>query len=210
MFETSVFVNSPFDSEYAPLLEAILFCIVNSGLAARLANERLENGENRFQKIVAMARQCKYSIHDLSKCKSSAADEFMRMNMPFELGLDFGIRFTDNTLPSDKKFLIFEREAYDLKKALSDLSGQDVEHHRNDYQNVIKKVRNFLKVEANLDVPGPALIRAQYETFQGWMLELKIHEGHSEEDALQLPTSERLEAMKKWVEEGRPDSFVPN
>lgn len=209
MFDTSVFVNCPFDTEYAPLLEAILFCIVNSGLTARLANERLENGENRFDKIVEMARQCKYSIHDLSRCKSEEAGEFLWMNMPFELGLDFGIRLASNELPSEKKFLIFEKEPYDLKRALSDLSGQDVEFHRNDYQNVIKKVRDFLKVEANLNIPGPALIRAQYETFQAWMLELKIHEGHSEREALQLPTRERLEAMKAWVETERPDSFVP-
>jgi hypothetical protein len=53
-FERSVFVNCPFDSDYAPLLEAALFCLVYFGFSPRLANERLEAGENRLDKIVEM------------------------------------------------------------------------------------------------------------------------------------------------------------
>lgn len=64
-FEGSVFVNSPFDDEYAPLLEAALFCVVYFGFTPRLANERLETGENRLDKIVEMIKCSKYSIHDL-------------------------------------------------------------------------------------------------------------------------------------------------
>jgi len=44
-FETSVFVNCPFDDDYAPLLEAALFCTVSLGFVPYLANARLEAGE---------------------------------------------------------------------------------------------------------------------------------------------------------------------
>jgi hypothetical protein len=206
-YETDVFINCPFDDEYAPLLEAILFCITYVGLNARLATERLEAGENRLDKIFELARGARYSIHDLSRCQSQAANEYARMNMPFELGLDLGIRRSAADLPSPKKFLIFERNPYELKRTLSDLAGQDVFAHKEDYLEVIRGMRDFLKVEARKDIPGATRIISDYETFQGWMLEKKINEGHSERDALRLPTSERLQEMRTWVDEGKPVEF---
>ena len=47
----------------------------------------------------------------------------------------------------------------------------------------------------------------EFATFQGWMTEKKIYEGHSEDDAVHLPTQERLEEMGIWVELGRPAEF---
>lgn len=91
-FETDVFVNCPFDHDYAPLLEAMPFCLVHSGMNPRLATERLENGENRLEKIYGLACGAKYSVHDLSRCQAVAAGDYARMNMPFELGMDLGIR----------------------------------------------------------------------------------------------------------------------
>jgi len=66
-YNSSVFINCPFDDEYAPLLEAMPFCVVRFGLVPRLANERLETGENRLDKIVEMIKLSKFSIHDLSR-----------------------------------------------------------------------------------------------------------------------------------------------
>ncbi|MGN7871608.1 hypothetical protein [Paracoccus sp. 22332] len=142
----------------------------------------------------------------LSRCQSRAADEYARMNMPFELGLDLGIRRSADNLPSPKKFLIFERRPYELKRTLSDLAGQDVDAHHEDYQEVMRKTRDFLKVEAERSLPGTARIVADYETFQAWMIEKKLGEGHSERDAMRLPTSERLEEMRAWMAEGKPVS----
>ncbi len=85
-FDRAVFINCPFDEDYAALLEAALFCVVYFGFSPRLANERLEAGENRLDKIVSLIRGSKYSIHDLSRCKAKDTAEFFRMNMPFEHG----------------------------------------------------------------------------------------------------------------------------
>lgn len=207
-FETDVFINCPFDDEFAPLLQAMLFCIVYAGLTPRLATERLEAGQNRLDKIYDLARGSRYSIHDLSRCQVHAVGEYSRMNMPFELGLDLGIRRAAGDLPGDKRFLIFERNAYETKRALSDLAGQDVEAHGDSYEKVIIKLRNFLKVEAECDLPGAARIKADYETFQGWMLEKKLHEGHAVQEALQLPTTERLDEMRLWIAAGKPVAFA--
>ena len=206
-FERTVFVNCPFDEDYAPLLEVALFCLVYFGLLPRLASERLEAGENRHDKIIEMIKGAKYSIHDLSKCKSAAEDEVFRMNMPFEYGVDVGLRHSGLPPLEQKKFLIFEKDQYDLKAALSDIAGQDVEYHECDFEKVIRKVRDFFRVEAKIAAPGPARLISDYATFQGWMTEKKIHEGHSEENTLNLPTAERLEEMKLWNDAGRPTEF---
>jgi hypothetical protein len=100
------------------LLEAAIFCVVYFGFAPRLANERVDSGENRLDKIVEMIRGSRYSIHDLSRCRSDGAGEFFRMNMPFEFGVDMGFRRSGESRFANKKFLIFEREQYDLKRAL--------------------------------------------------------------------------------------------
>jgi hypothetical protein len=206
-FETSVFVNCPFDSNYAPLLEAALFCIVSLGFVPYLANARLEAGENRLDKIVEMIRRSKYSLHDLSRAKAASSGDLFRMNMPFEFGIDVGLRRSGVAPLDRKKFLIFESRPFELKAALSDVAGQDVAHHNQDYELVLSEVRDFLRVEAGVYAPGPARLLSQYVSFLGWMTDKKIFEGHSEEQAKKLPTRERLDEMEAWIALGRPPEF---
>lgn len=208
-FSRTVFVNCPFDEEFAPLLEAALFCLIYFGFSPRLANERLEAGENRLDKILGLIRGAQYSIHDLSRCQARESAEFLRMNMPFEFGIDVGLRRSGIKNLAKKKFLIFEHTQYDLKRALSDTAGQDVDFHSGDYELMIKKVRNFFRVEAEISAPGPSRLISDYATFQGWMTEKKICEGHSEEDTVKLPTRERLDEMKIWNKLHRPTVFNP-
>ncbi|MHC8509737.1 MAG: hypothetical protein ACYYKD_10190 [Rhodospirillales bacterium] len=208
-FNRTVFINCPFDEDYMELLEAMLFCLISLGFTPRLANERLETGENRLDKIVEMISAAKYSIHDLSRCKAEKASDYFRMNMPFEYGLDLGLRMSGVAKMKNKKFLIFEGRQYELKKALSDAAGQDVEWHDDNYKNVIRKVRNFFYVEAGVTgAPGSARVINDYATFQGWMMDKKIYEGHSEADALNLPTRERLDEMQAWIKCGKPSGFT--
>lgn len=208
-FSKAVFVNCPFDDDYAPLLEAALFCIIYFGFTPRLANESLEAGENRLDKITNLIFNSQYSIHDLSRCCAKEEGEFLRMNMPFEFGIDVGVRRSGIDKMAEKKFLIFEENPYDLKQGLSDIAGQDVEFHKNDFEVVIQKIRNFFRVEAGVPAPGPSKLLTDYSTFQGWMTEKKIEEGHSEMEALELPTREILDEMKKWVHLKMPDTFIP-
>jgi len=131
------------------------------------------------------------------------------MNMPFEYGVDFGFRRSDDETFNSKKFLIFEDEPYELKRALSDIAGQDIEFHRCRYELIIKKIRNFFRVEMDVQAPGPTRLIADYATFLGWMTEKKIFEGHSEDEAVNLPTAERLEEMNVWIRLGKPFEFDP-
>lgn len=81
-FDRSVFVNCPFDDEFAPVLQSIAFCIVHLGFFPRLAPENADNAAARLDRIAELIRGSKYGIHDLSRCKSVRADEYARMNMP--------------------------------------------------------------------------------------------------------------------------------
>ena len=51
-----------------------------------------EYAEEKIDKISELIRESLYSIHDLSRLKSSQVGEFYRMNMPFELGVEYGCR----------------------------------------------------------------------------------------------------------------------
>jgi hypothetical protein len=65
-FDRNVFINCPFDLEYAPIFEAIVFAVHDAGFRPKCARERLDSGEIRLQKIVELIRASRYSIHDLS------------------------------------------------------------------------------------------------------------------------------------------------
>ena len=89
-FDTNVFVNCPFDEQYASILQALLFCLLRFNLNPRIATERNDSGEARIDKILKLVQSSRYSIHDLSRCQAQTAGEHYRLNMPFELGIDFG------------------------------------------------------------------------------------------------------------------------
>jgi len=129
-YETNVFINCPFDDEYYSLLRPLLFTIVYLGFNPRIASERSDSGENRVDKICELIRQSKYSIHDLSRLKSSKVREFYRLNMPFELGIEYGSRLFGPSFMSAKQCLILEKNFYDFKRALSDISGVDIKAHK--------------------------------------------------------------------------------
>ncbi|PCD75585.1 hypothetical protein CLN94_13160 [Pseudothioclava arenosa] len=127
------------------------------------------------------------------------------MNMPFELGMDLGVRRAGNEQLSTKQFLIFEDQPYETKRTLSDLGGQDIVWHKGDYQLVIKGLRDFLSVQVGVPgLPGATKLKADYEDCSAWTVNKKMDEGHTEREALALPTAERLAAMKEWIDAGKP------
>ncbi|MEP5631093.1 MAG: hypothetical protein ABJP79_04365 [Tateyamaria sp.] len=203
-FDKNVFVNCPFDAEYESILQAILFCLVRFGLFPRIATERSDAGETRLTKIRELIEASKFSIHDLSRCQSREAGEFARLNMPFELGLDFGCRTYFGEPQAQKVILILEEEPYRYQAALSDLAGSDISVHEGDYAKAIRKVRNWLVGMGTFENVGAARVVGEYEDFQEWFFEEQLNQGSSEEDILDSPTPELLDGMYRWVENGMP------
>jgi hypothetical protein len=203
-FETAVFVNCPFDAAYEPILHAVLFCIVSAGLTPRIATERADSGETRIEKIRELIEASKFSIHDLSRCQAEKSGEHYRLNMPFELGLDFGCRAYCGEGRAGKKILILEEQRYRYQAAISDLAGFDIEAHGGDWRTAVAKVRKWLSSAAGLKLPSPNRIVLDYEDFQEWYWEKRSEEGWSEETIKDYPTHEFLQDMQEWMARGRP------
>ncbi len=122
-FDRNVFINCPFDDDFRPILEAILFCLIDSGFEPRIASERLDSGEVRLDKIEQMIRESRYSIHDLSRLQAGKKGEYARLNMPFELGLDYGLAHGGRGRLRDKRLLVIAQDPYKYQAALSDIAG---------------------------------------------------------------------------------------
>lgn len=204
-FERSVFVNCPFDEEYAPILQAIAFTITDLGFYPRLAPENADNSATRLDRIVELIASSKYGIHDLSRCKSVGINEFARMNMPFELGIDFSCRKFGGDALSGKSILILEETRYDYQRALSDIAGWDIQAHDGDHIAAVRHVSVWLARQANMPRTGAARILANYAAFQEWYWEGELAAGASEDDIRAYPTIEMVDAMRTWVAEGRPN-----
>ncbi len=203
-FERSVFINCPFDDDFAPILQAIAFCVTDLGFFPRLAPENSDNGIGRLERIIELVRESKFGIHDLSRCKATNAGEYYRLNMPFELGLDHGAkRFNDGSLET-KSILVLEETRYDFQKSLSDISGWDIEAHEGDYLKAVRKVNGWLTHHAGAARIGTSKVLRDYQDFQEWHWERELNLGASEDDIREYPTIDFVRAMSEWVTLGRP------
>lgn len=203
-FDRSVFINCPFDDEFAPILQAICFCVAYLGFYPRLAPENADSAAARLDRIIEVVRGSKFGIHDLSRCKSNAPDEYARMNMPFELGIDHGCRRYGSGQMQSKMILVLERTRYDYQRALSDIAGWDIHVHGEDYQKAVRRVRDWLVDRAGAEAVGAAKILGEYAAFQEWYWERELASGADEEDIKDYPTNLILRAMHEWTEAGRP------
>ncbi len=197
-FDRSVFVNCPLDEDYDLILQAVLFCLVRFGLKPRIATERSDAGEPRISKILNLIRSSRYSIHDLCRCQAREKGEYYRLNMPFELGLDFGCRRYGGGRLAEKVILVLEEKRYRYQAAISDLAGSDIEAHHGDYQIAVRKVRNWLAGMPGFESIGGARVLADYEDFQEWHVQRQRSRGFSDEDIRDYSTAELLRAMFDW------------
>ena len=199
-FGTSVFINCPFDEEYKLLLQPILFTLVYVGLCPRLASETSDSLEPRIEKILRLIQECKYSIHDLSRLKSQKANEFARLNMPFELGIDYGCRRIAKNHLGIKQSLIFEKKRYEIQKALSDLNGVDIKCHNNKPIHTIRALQQWLIETVGMnDVESPSLIWRKFNKFIEDFSGRRKAQGYSKADLRAMPVPQYIEFIKQWI-----------
>ena len=171
-------------------------------MTPRLASER-QDGEVRLDKILEILRECRYSVHDLSRVQAEAAGDFARLNMPFELGVDLGVSLAGNPQLSLKRQLVLAEEPYDHQVALSDLAGFDVRAHGGDFEVAMRHLRAWFASLGLTDL-APSVIVGHYIDFQEWDYERLLDQGWTEDDIQERPSAELLVGMSDWVDAGRP------
>lgn len=90
-YNDRIFINCPFDAEYMPLLQAIVFGIYRCGFYPVCALEEDDGTDSRLDKIERCIESCRYGIHDISRTETNT-NKYPRFNMPFEIGLFFGAK----------------------------------------------------------------------------------------------------------------------
>jgi hypothetical protein len=199
-FETNVFINCPFDSDFKKILHPILFTIIYHGLKPRIATERIDSGEQRITKIIQLIKESKWSIHDLSRVKATTAGEMFRLNMPYELGIDVGCRTFGKGKLATKQYLVTADERYEYQKALSDIAGTDISPHGNDSLQAVRVVRQWIdNVIGGED--GPQVIWAAYEDFNAAMFDEMLDKGFDTHDIENVQTAKLIKLMEKFVTE---------
>jgi len=143
--QSSVFINCPFDDEYEPLMNAIVFAVVCCGFTPRVANESGDVAESRLDRICASLHDSRYSIHDLSRCTGEGDHNFARFNMPLELGMAMGRRFASKEGEGPAHdWLVLVPEGHAYIRFVSDLAGFDPGRHDDSQDSVIKTVMAWL------------------------------------------------------------------
>lgn len=168
-YNKNVFINCPYDSEYIPMKQAIIFAVSVCGFTPKLVSMNSDGATPRIDKIKAMIKASKYGIHDISRCKAKKKGEYYRLNMPFELGMDLGCRYFSNE-HNEKNLLVLSESPYNHQPSLSDYSGYDPKCHQNDLYQAMYIIREFFYGVIPIDQRGSYIkkkeMKQQYERFQ--------------------------------------------
>lgn len=165
--DQSVFVNCPFDDDYKPLFEALIFTIASSGCRVRCALEENNSADIRFDKLCRLISESGRSVHDLSRVELDANSGLPRFNMPLELGLFLGARRFGGRLQSKKSALVLTSAQHRLPVYMSDTSGSDTSHHGGDMIELVRNVRSHLHTKPDgRPLPGAARIVKMFNKFK--------------------------------------------
>jgi hypothetical protein len=161
----SVFINCPFDKEFAPIFDAIVFTTVYCGFIPRSALETGDVSEPRLARITRAIFSSRYSIHDLSRCTGEGDENLARFNMPLELGMAMARRFSGRAPKHDWLVLVPKGHAY--LRFISDLAAYDLEIHDGALESVTVAVVAWLATrEGAVPTVTPDAILAALPEFQ--------------------------------------------
>jgi len=150
----SVFINCPFDTDFAGKFEAIVFTIVCCGFTPRCAHEGVQ-AEGRVTRILQPLFSSHYSIHDLSRCKGEGDENYARFNMPLELGMAMARRYQiEQTNSTAKKkvqtyfpheWLVLVPQGHNSRRYISDLGAFDLKEHDGNKETIVVRVLSWLR-----------------------------------------------------------------
>ncbi len=163
----NIFINCPFDDEYRDMFNAIVFAVHDCGYTARCAKETDDSGQVRIEKIYDIIKNCKYSIHDISRTEPDTINRLPRFNMPLELGIFLGAKKYGSDRQKEKVCKILDFDKHRYQKYCSDIAGQDISAHNNDPSQAITRVRDWIRgLDTENILPSGLKINERYEEFK--------------------------------------------
>ena len=197
-YEHGVFVNCPFDDEYRPLFEAVVYALHDCGYVAHSALEVTDASQVRIDKISSLIAACKFGLHDISRTELDATTGLPRFNMPLELGLFLGAKRFGTGKQKQKNCLVLDVDRYRYQKFISDIAGQDIVTHGGSPTEAIRIVRNWLSdAEPRVvKVPGGTVIARRYEQFRNDLPEMCARVGLVAED---LTFNDYVLQVEEWL-----------
>lgn len=168
-YDEQVFINCPFDGEYRPMFEALVFAVHDCGFVARCALELQDASQVRIDKIERIIGACRLGIHDISRTELDHTWGLPRFNMPLELGIFLGAKRFGTGNQRGKLALVLDRDPFRYQKYCSDTAGQDVYSHDGDPLKAVRLVRDWLRnasVGSSAVIPSGSLMAERYERFQ--------------------------------------------
>ena len=196
-----VFINCPFDPEFEGLLYVMLFTIISLGYYPKLSLGLNDSTTARIDKIIQLINDSNYCIHDLSRIKATKKNDYFRLNMPFELGLDYGYKkFSATPNAKDRKTLILGEKEFEFAKSISDLAGMDISYHKNNAEELVKVIRNwFIGIKDIKSTPPYLIIWYKYIDFTG---DFKIYATKcscQDDQKLDIPIKEMISHMFEYI-----------
>ncbi|MGD1871017.1 MAG: hypothetical protein ACFB0F_16205 [Neomegalonema sp.] len=164
-YKRQVFLNYPYDKEFFPILDAVIFSVICCGFIPRSCEEEISGTEPRIERILKLIASCQHGVHDLS-ASASHSQKNPRLNMPFELGIFYGAKRLGGETHRKKDAVVFDSDIYRLKSTLSDTAGLDFQPHNNEPLVAIVSIQRYLKKFADWDLIGPKALVSLYIDYQ--------------------------------------------
>lgn len=104
--------------------------------------------------------------------------------MPFELGIDYGLRKSGISPLNTKQFLVLEAKKYDYMKAMSDFNGFDIKVHGNDTLKLFDCLYTWCSETLKINKQDPPLkLFSDFLDFNTALFEEKLKKLRSEKHA---------------------------
>jgi hypothetical protein len=164
----SVFLNIPYDKEFEDLYLAYIVGLTQLGLRVN-ATLAVPN-QGRLEAIIGLIDESNFSIHDLSRIKSSKG--IPRFNMPLELGLAL---HCSHVTKGRHRVYVFESKPYRAQRSTSDINGIDPQIHNGTAKGVMAGLRNIFRQPGNVTTVPEMLI--SYRAVRRKLPELRLNAG---------------------------------
>ncbi|MCI0378957.1 MAG: nucleotide-binding protein [Gemmataceae bacterium] len=203
-YDSNVFINCPFDEDYKPLFQAVVFSVCSLSMIPRCALEASDAAQVRLEKIMTIIGECRFGILDISRTELDQAHNLPRFNMPLELGIFLGCKRFGNKLQRRKSCLILDRERFRFQKFISDISGQDPAAHKSRPAQIIRRIRDWIRAETKrYDIRGADFYVAQFRSFQKDLPNI-CQELHYQPKDLTFP--DLLQVITSWLTKQRAET----